>query len=96
MESSDDLSRHCSQTTRFRSGAQGGKSIRSNIPNLEFLVIGRGDDLERIKKLTEEMGLNDCVRFLGAMPTDQLSAYLRQADLGVVLILYDAFTRYFP
>lgn len=70
------------------------KSIRSNIPNLEFLVIGRGDDLERIKKLTEEMGLNDCVRFLGAMPTDQLSAYLRQADLGVVPILYDAFTRY--
>ncbi len=58
------------------------RQIRGSIPELEFLVIGRGDDFERIKKVAEEMQLNDCVRFLV------------QSDVGVVPILYDSFTRY--
>jgi glycosyltransferase involved in cell wall biosynthesis len=69
-------------------------TVKRSIPNLEFLVIGGGDDLGRIKRLTEELGLGDCVRFLGTMPTDQLPHHLRRADVGVVPILYDAFTRY--
>jgi glycosyltransferase involved in cell wall biosynthesis len=70
------------------------QSVKGSIPNLEFLVIGRGDDFDRIKKLADEMQLGEYVRFLGAMPTDQLPRYLSQADLGVVPILYDSFTRY--
>jgi glycosyltransferase involved in cell wall biosynthesis len=69
-------------------------NVKESIPNLEFLVIGGGDDLGRIKKLAEEMDLGDCVRFLGTMPTEELPQYLRRADLGVVPILYDPFTRY--
>ena len=46
--------------------------VSGSIPNLEFLVIGEGDDLGRIKNLAEEMELGDCVRFLGTMPADQL------------------------
>jgi glycosyltransferase involved in cell wall biosynthesis len=69
-------------------------SVKNSIPNLEFLVIGRGDDLDRVKKLAEEMKLGACVRFLEAMPVEQLPAYLRQADVGLVPILYDPFTRY--
>ena len=69
-------------------------SIKNNIPNLEFLIIGRGDDLERVKKLAAEMGLMDCVRFVGAMPTHELPRHLAQADVGLVPILYDPFTRY--
>lgn len=70
------------------------RSVRASIPNLEFLVIGRGDDLERIRNLAQEWQLGDCVRFLQAMPAEQLPSYLRQADLGIVPILYDSFTRY--
>ena len=70
------------------------QSVKDSIPNLEFLVIGRGDDFERIKKLADEMRLGTSVRFLGAMPTEELPRYLSQADLGVVPILYDSFTRY--
>ena len=69
-------------------------SIRAGIPNLEFLVIGRGDDLERVKKLAVDMGLMGCVRFVGAMPTHELPRHLVQADVGLVPILYDPFTRY--
>ena len=69
-------------------------NVKRSIPNLEFLVIGGGDDLGRIKKIAAEMDLGDCVRFLGTMPTEELPQYLRRADLGVVPILYDPFTRY--
>jgi glycosyltransferase involved in cell wall biosynthesis len=69
-------------------------SVKREIPNLEFLVIGRGDDLERIKHLAGELGLIDCVQFLGTMPTEELPRFLSQADLGIVPLLYDPFTRH--
>ena len=70
------------------------RAVRDKIPELEFLVIGRGDDLDRIKRLATEMELEDCVRFLGAMPAEELPKHLQKADIGVVPILYDPFTRY--
>jgi len=69
-------------------------SIREQIPGLDFLVIGHGDDMERIKTLAQELNLGDCVRFQGRVPVDQLPQYIRQADLGVIPLLYDEFTRY--
>jgi len=68
--------------------------VRERIPNLEFMVIGSGDDLPRIKHQAAEMGLEGCVRFKGTMPVEELPNQLRQADVGIVPILYDAFTRY--
>jgi len=70
------------------------RSVKDLITNLEFQIIGRGDDLERISRLAEEMDLGECVRFLQPMPTHDLARYLTQADIGIVPILYDPFTRY--
>jgi len=70
------------------------QSIKDQIPNLEFLVVGHGDDLERIKKLVEEMGLGEQVKFQGRVAVEKLPECLKQADLGVVPLLYDEFTRY--
>ena len=69
-------------------------AVKDQIPNLEFLVIGHGDDLPRIKSLAEELHLQKCVRFLGTMPVEHLPEHLAQADVGLVPILYDGFTRY--
>ena len=70
------------------------RAVKDQIPNLEFLVIGHGDDLPRIKSLVEQLQLQQCVRFLGTMPVEQLPGHLAQADVGLVPILYDGFTRY--
>ena len=69
-------------------------AVKDKIPNLEFLVIGHGDDLPRIKGLVETLQLTSCVRFLGTMPVQKLPEQLAQADVGLVPILYDSFTRY--
>jgi len=68
--------------------------VRKEIPELEFLVIGHGDDMERIQKLAPELGLADRVRFQGRVPVDELPASIRGADLGVIPLIYDEFTRY--
>jgi glycosyltransferase involved in cell wall biosynthesis len=68
--------------------------VKDQIPNLEFLVIGHGDDLQRIKELAEQLKLQSYVRFLGTMPVEQLPKHLSEADVGLVPILYDSFTRY--
>jgi glycosyltransferase involved in cell wall biosynthesis len=69
-------------------------AVKDQIPNLEFLVIGHGDDLPRIKNLVEQLQLQSFVRFLGTMPVEHLPKHLSQADVGLVPILYDSFTRY--
>ena len=68
--------------------------VKDQIPELEFLVIGEGDDIDRIKQLTNEWDLERFVKFLGRMGVEELPKYLRQVDLGIVPILYDEFTRY--
>jgi glycosyltransferase involved in cell wall biosynthesis len=70
------------------------RRINGQIPNLEFLIIGGGDDLERIKGLVGSMGLQTYVRFVEPVPVERLPDYLQQADLGLVPLVYDSFTRY--
>jgi glycosyltransferase involved in cell wall biosynthesis len=69
-------------------------SVRDRIHNLEFVVIGWGEDLDRIKALAAELKLEDCVRFMGTVPVEQLPKHLSEVDVGIVPILYDDFTRY--
>jgi glycosyltransferase involved in cell wall biosynthesis len=68
--------------------------IKEQTPDLEFLVIGHGDDYERVQAVAGELGLNGFVKFHGRMPLEKLPAFLSQADVGVIPILYDEFTRY--
>jgi len=69
-------------------------SIKAKIPELEFLIIGHGDDFLRIKGLVQTMGLEKCVRFQDRVAVEELPGYLRLADVGIIPILYDEFTRY--
>lgn len=68
---------------------------KKHIPNIEFCVLGDGDDRERLVGMVNEMGLNNCVKFSnGVVPLEELPVRIMQADIGVVPVLYDSFTRY--
>ena len=67
---------------------------RKDIPNLEFSIIGGGDWLQHIRELSHELNLEDCMRFYDFVPVEQLPAFIREADLGIVPYLNDHFTRY--
>ena len=68
---------------------------RAEIGGLRFLIIGEGDDLERLLGLSGELGLEGFVEFTRrAVPVNELPALLADADLGVVPLKKDSFTRY--
>jgi 1,2-diacylglycerol 3-alpha-glucosyltransferase len=49
-----------------------------------LLLVGRGDDRERLEQLTEEMELQACVHFLGFVPEEDLPALYRASDLFAI------------
>lgn len=67
---------------------------RKEIPDLEFHIIGGGDDLQRIVGLANESRLDGCVQFNRSVPIEQLPPLITQADVGIVPYLNDRFTRY--
>ncbi|NEO84316.1 MAG: glycosyltransferase family 4 protein [Spirulina sp. SIO3F2] len=54
--------------------------IAQAIPNVKYLVIGRGDDQPRLAQLAQEMGVGDRVVFAGFVSTPELPDHYRVAD----------------
>jgi glycosyltransferase involved in cell wall biosynthesis len=58
--------------------------IAAAVPNVKYLVIGRGDDQPRLAALAKELGVSDRVIFAGFVPTAKLVAHYRLADAYVM------------
>ena len=55
------------------------------IENAVFMVVGGGDVLDNLKRLTSELGLENKVIFIPKQPLDKVLEYTVEADLGVTL-----------
>ncbi len=58
--------------------------IAQKIPDVKYLVIGRGDDRPRLEALAQELGVSDRVVFAGFVPTAELNAHYRVADAYIM------------
>jgi phosphatidylinositol alpha-1,6-mannosyltransferase len=52
--------------------------------DVEYLVVGEGDDRARLEELARDVGVSDRVRFLGAIGLQSLTEIYRMADLFVM------------
>ena len=52
--------------------------------DVHYLIAGEGDDRPRLEALARETGVSDRVHFLGPVPSQQLKALYRVADLYVM------------
>ncbi|MCY7282865.1 MAG: glycosyltransferase family 4 protein, partial [Cyanobacteria bacterium CAN_BIN43] len=59
-------------------------AIAQSIPNVKYLVIGRGDDQPRLAQLAKDLGVGDRVVFAGFVPTAALPEHYRLADAYVM------------
>jgi glycosyltransferase involved in cell wall biosynthesis len=59
------------------------KYIISDRKDIQFAIVGGGSDLEKIKQLSSDYGLNDYVDFYGRVPDDLMIAILNSADVCV-------------
>jgi len=59
-------------------------AVRERVPNAEFHIYGDGTERAKLVRLTERLGLMDCVKFFGYLPLEQIAEVMANADLGVV------------
>ncbi|MBD2529522.1 glycosyltransferase family 4 protein [Nostoc flagelliforme FACHB-838] len=55
--------------------------VRLHIPNVHFILAGKGDDLPRINALVTRLNLQDCVTIAGFVPDEELCAYYNLCDV---------------
>jgi amino acid adenylation domain-containing protein len=57
--------------------------IGRQVPALRYVIVGDGAERQRLRALAAEVGVEDCVQFLGEVPADDLPAYYAAADIFV-------------
>jgi glycosyltransferase involved in cell wall biosynthesis len=59
------------------------KYIKDRDNNVFWGIVGGGPHLEALRAKSREMGLDDCVEFIGRAPDDQMLKYLNTSDVCV-------------
>lgn len=55
--------------------------IRRQIPNVRYVLVGKGNDRQRIERLIAQLQLQDCVTLAGFIPDDELADYYNLCDV---------------
>ncbi|MFN6515946.1 MAG: glycosyltransferase family 4 protein [Nostoc sp. CreGUA01] len=55
--------------------------VRSQIPDVHFILAGKGDDLPRIKTLVNSLNLQDSITIAGFIPDEELCAHYNLCDV---------------
>ncbi len=58
-------------------------AVRAEIPNATLVVVGGGDDHDRLAKITRELGMTSHVRFTGMVDTETKIRILRESEVMV-------------
>lgn len=57
--------------------------VRSNISDACLLLVGGGEDLEKLHQLSKDLEIADAVIFTGRIPPDQISKYYAISDVSI-------------
>jgi len=55
--------------------------VRQTIPEVRYLIAGKGDDRQRIERIIAESGLNSCVTLAGYVPDEELCDHYNLCDV---------------
>ncbi len=55
--------------------------IRTQLPNVHYILVGSGPDRPRLEQLIVQLNLQGCVTLTGFVPDDELSAHYNLSDL---------------
>ncbi|XGV97084.1 MAG: glycosyltransferase [Leptolyngbya sp. BL-A-14] len=55
--------------------------IRQTIPNVHYLIVGKGNDRPRLEQLIADQQLQHCVTLTGFVPDEELTAYYNLCDV---------------
>ncbi|MCC5623174.1 glycosyltransferase family 4 protein [Nostoc sp. CHAB 5715] len=55
--------------------------VRLHVPNVHFILVGKGDDIPRIQALVSNLNLQYCVTIAGFVPDEELCDYYNLCDV---------------
>jgi glycosyltransferase involved in cell wall biosynthesis len=55
--------------------------IKISIPDIHYILVGKGDDLPRIERLITQLNLQDCITLTGFVPDEQMNNYYNLCDV---------------
>lgn len=58
-------------------------TIRKSVPDVQLIIVGDGDYLEKLKELTKKLHQEDMVKFTGYIPAVEKLDYLRKSHVAV-------------
>jgi len=67
------------------------KSVLDAVPNAQLIIIGDGPKRQELVELSESLGIDDAVTFLGYLEREQVYGTISKCDLFVVPSLYEGF-----
>lgn len=59
------------------------KDLVQKYPNMKLLVVGDGPDLDKMKRLSDKLGINKNVIFTGKVPLDKVAKYYQLGNIFV-------------
>lgn len=68
--------------------------IREHLPEINYLIVGDGDDRERLRRKAELLGVEDIVKFVGYVSESDKPDYYRLADVFLMPGSNKIFDRY--
>ena len=65
--------------------------LRDEVPNLKFLIVGRGPNRKKLENMVQELHLGDRVTISGPFPIERIAEIMTSVDLGIVPKINDSF-----
>ena len=70
---------------------QGFAKVHQDMPGAEFWVLGTGTEMKSLESLSQQLGLNSKVRFLGLVRPQEIPNWMKRCDVGVLATRQDIF-----
>lgn len=70
---------------------QAFSKVQDQMPGAEFWVLGTGTEMKSLEALTEQLGLQAKVRFMGLFRPHEIPKWMKRCDVGVLATRQDVF-----
>ncbi len=77
------LMSHLDETKGVDMMIEAMKDIIKAVPSAKLLIIGTGPYEAQLKELTDKLGLNNCIQFMGLMDHDTLFKFIPHERIGI-------------
>jgi len=66
-------------------------AVHRKVPQAELVIVGDGNERAALETLTDQLGIRECVKFVGMVPHEQVTDWMYNADIFVLPSISEGF-----